>query len=256
MNIDKIAIKINCFINKYLKSSNKVTAVDEEKKKEQNISVLISNPRIKLISELHGNNCTVKRPNNWLSIIYFEQYRRLDEFISNECKIIVNNSCEPSNLKKFCIGSVKNKCQIQQFKVGRKYIGNGIQLHFDGYDVKVSNLSKTNIFVHPFGLNLYHNKSHKKIYRVPPRSSLLIYSDLCFQQLLSQYLKNGHEDPRILENTCKIRISFTLGWGEGHLYNDITTLPCWLELKLHSPIEILNTVLGPSTTRPSPVIFR
>lgn len=203
MNIEKIAIKVNYFITKYLKPSNKVTDVVEQKK--NNKFALILNPRILLISELHGNNCSVKRPKDWISIIYFEQYSRLDEFISNKCKISINNSCEPSDLTKFCIGSVKDTSQIQQFKLGRKYIGNGIELNFDGYDVIVSNLSKTNIYVHPFGLNLYHNKPHKKIYRVPPRSSLLIYSNLCFQQLLSHFMKNSHQNPRILENTCKIR---------------------------------------------------
>lgn len=42
---------------------------------------------------------------------------------------------------------------------------------------------------------------------------------------------------------CTIAISFVKGWGTGYNRSTIKETPCWIELQLHRPLQLLNSLL-------------
>lgn len=42
---------------------------------------------------------------------------------------------------------------------------------------------------------------------------------------------------------CTIAISFVKGWGAGYNRTTIKETPCWVELQLHRPLQLLNGLL-------------
>lgn len=42
---------------------------------------------------------------------------------------------------------------------------------------------------------------------------------------------------------CTIAISFVKGWGTGYNRSTIKETPCWIELQLHRPLQLLNGLL-------------
>ncbi|XP_044001647.1 mothers against decapentaplegic homolog 1-like [Aphidius gifuensis] len=220
-----------------------------EQVKEIDVSLL--NTTIEL-SALIDNLSRFKTPNEWASITYYEKNNSIGTFTSNENIIIVDGSTGPSLRSRFCIGYFGDKLNKQQeFKKARSLIRAGVKFFYDGNDVFVTNNSATDLFVHPLGLNKYNNRTDNTVYRVISKKTFLIFNKSIFQRQLLDHLQESDEAAGELYNSCIIRMSFTNGWGFKRSINDITAIPCWLEIKLHIPIGILESVLGPSIKPPA-----
>lgn len=42
---------------------------------------------------------------------------------------------------------------------------------------------------------------------------------------------------------CTLAISFVKGWGSGYHRSSIKETPCWIEVQLHRPLQLLNALL-------------
>ncbi|KAF7995983.1 hypothetical protein HCN44_008738 [Aphidius gifuensis] len=195
------------------RGQGQINKTDKINEQVKEIDVSLLNTTIEL-SALIDNLSRFKTPNEWASITYYEKNNSIGTFTSNENIIIVNGSTGPSLRSRFCIGNFGDKLNKQQeFKKARSLIRAGVKFFYDGNDVFVTNNSATDLFVHPLGLNKYNNRT----------DNIILF----------------------------IVMSFTNGWGFNRSINDITAIPCWLEIKLHIPIGVLESVLGPSIKPPA-----
>ena len=46
-----------------------------------------------------------------------------------------------------------------------------------------------------------------------------------------------------LRKLCMLRLSFVKGWGPDYPRQDIKETPCWIEVQLHRPLQLLDEVL-------------
>ena len=46
-----------------------------------------------------------------------------------------------------------------------------------------------------------------------------------------------------LRRLCLLRLSFVKGWGPDYPRKSIKETPCWVEIQLHRPLQLLDEVL-------------
>ena len=46
-----------------------------------------------------------------------------------------------------------------------------------------------------------------------------------------------------LRRLCILRLSFVKGWGPDYPRHSIKDTPCWIEVQLHRPLQLLDEVL-------------
>jgi len=88
----------------------------------------------------------------------------------------------------------------------------------------------TRVLIHPTGS---HHAGH---YRVV----VLLFYAVCGCLGLSAAAGVGVDDLRRL---CIIQLSFVKGWGPDYPRPTIKDTPCWVEVKLHRPLQLLDEVL-------------
>jgi hypothetical protein len=74
--------------------------------------------------------------------------------------------------------------------------------------------------------------------------SLRIFQANLFAEMLKEAVENGGYDAVYdLSNMCVIRISFVKGWGADYYRQEISSCPCWIEIRLNRPFQWLDSVL-------------
>lgn len=46
-----------------------------------------------------------------------------------------------------------------------------------------------------------------------------------------------------LRKLCTFRLSFVKGWGPDYPRKNIKETPCWIEVQLHRPLQLLDDIL-------------
>lgn len=62
-------------------------------------------------------------------------------------------------------------------------------------------------------------------------------------QMVNEAQAKGFESLYHMKEACAIRISFVKGWGSSYHRNDITMCPCWLQINLTVPMQMLDEKL-------------
>ncbi|CAD6188227.1 unnamed protein product [Caenorhabditis auriculariae] len=191
-------------------------------------------------------NCSIISPNCWATISYYELNTRVGELfkLNNRC-VTVDGYTDPSNCDhRICLGQITNVNRNSTIENTRKHIGRGLRLELmDNNNVFVVNLSDAPIFIQSRNANIAINQAPTKVCRVPPQHTMCVFDFNLFYQMLDRTQNGELSELHDLNKMCFIRISFVKGWGDDYPRQDVTSTPCWLELRLHVPLAWIDQTL-------------
>lgn len=116
-------------------------------------------------------------------------------------------------------------------------------MFFEGNDLYIECLSDAAIFVQSRMCNYLHNFDASNVLKLQTGQTLRLFNICDFNNLLNQAVQHGFEAAYELVKMCTTRISFVKGWGSHYQRLDVTSTPCWIELHLHGPFQLLDKVL-------------
>ena len=150
-------------------------------------------------------------------------------------------------------------------------LGRGIQLDRRGEgDIWVRCLSEQSVFVSSYYLDRQAGRSPgDAVHKIYPQAYIKVFDlRLCFEQMKQQAqaaqaaaaaqvaavaggagpaysmshssASYGVDDLRRL---CLLRLSFVKGWGPDYPRQSIKQTPCWIEVRLHRALQLLDEVL-------------
>ncbi|CAD5112376.1 DgyrCDS1599 [Dimorphilus gyrociliatus] len=220
-------------------------------------------------------------PEYWCTVSYFE----LDHSVGESFKVSCNNRSftidgytDPSSLDRFCLGQLSNVHRTEASERARLHIGKGVQLELQNEgDVWIKCQSDHSVFVSSYYLDAEAGRSPgDAVHKIYPRAYIKVF-DLrqCFVEInkqvesaaqqaraqaaavagsnvpLAQHMNMstlgglGVDDLRRL---CILRLSFVKGWGPDYPRKTIKETPCWVEIQLHRPLQLLDDVLQGHTS--------
>ncbi|VDD90483.1 unnamed protein product [Enterobius vermicularis] len=192
-------------------------------------------------------------------------------------EVVVDGGVNPSATKqgRFCLGALPNVHRDAPSEKTRLHIGKGVRISTqrDG-SVYLECLSHQSVYVRSYYLDFEHNSEygmtvHKFCSGAPNRkifdlrwayaemeqqsnSARLavaaqaaavagIASPTSLTPSLIEHAGTGVDDLRRV--CCTIAISFVKGWGPGYNRSSIKETPCWIEIQLHRPLQLLDQLL-------------
>lgn len=193
--------------------------------------------------QTHQRPPPFRHPKSWAQITYFELNSRVGEvFKLVNQSITVDGYTDPSNSDtRICLGQLTNVNRNGTIENTRMHIGKGIQLDNKEAQmhIMIINNSDMPVFVQSKNANMMMNMPLGKVNRIPPHSHLCAFEFNLFFQMLEQSC-HDRDGLNELSKHCFIRISFVKGWGEDYPRQDVTSTPCWLELRLNVPLAYID----------------
>uniref|UniRef100_A0A1I7YCX1 Mothers against decapentaplegic homolog n=1 Tax=Steinernema glaseri TaxID=37863 RepID=A0A1I7YCX1_9BILA len=225
---------------------------------------------------------TVKVPSlspldHWCSICYYELDTQIGETFkvrAEQSEVIVDGFMDPAGAKtgRFCLGALPNVHRCEASEKARIHIGKGVRITQkpDG-SVFIECLSQQAIFVRSYYLDfenniVYGSAVHKLVTGVSKKIFDLrwAYAEMknqtesankaLYMQAAAVAGLVSHVNHSLMEHAgtgvddlrrvcCTIAFSFVKGWGSNYNRTSIKETPCWMEIQLHRPLQLLNTVL-------------
>ncbi|XP_025081818.1 mothers against decapentaplegic homolog 4-like isoform X2 [Pomacea canaliculata] len=215
-------------------------------------------------------------PEFWCTITYFELDQQVGETfkVPYSCTVVkVDGYTDPSSLDRFCLGQLSNVHRTEASERARLHIGKGVQLEFIGEgDVWIRCVSDHSVFVQSFYLDREAGRAPgDAVHKIYPTAYIKVFDiRQCHRQMqqqaataqaaaaaqaaavagnipgpasvggLSAAAGIGVDDLRRL---CILRLSFVKGWGPDYPRKSIKETPCWIEIQLHRPLQLLDEVL-------------
>lgn len=129
----------------------------------------------------------------------------------------------------------------------------GIHLYNDNGDIYIECLSESPIFIQSRNCNQDRGFHPHTVCKLPSGYSLRVFQAKLFAELLSQSVNQGYNSVYELSNMCVIRVSFVKGWGADYYRQDVSSCPCWIEIRLNEAFQWLDKVLKEMGTCLNPV---
>ncbi|XP_059142967.1 mothers against decapentaplegic homolog 4-like isoform X4 [Physella acuta] len=216
-------------------------------------------------------------PEYWCTQTYFE----LDQQVGETFKVpysvktvTVDGYTDPSSIDRFCLGQLSNVHRTEASERARLHIGKGVSLDYRGEgDVWIRCVSDHSVFVQSFYLDREAGRAPgDAVHKIYPTAYIKVFDiRQCHRQMqeqaataqaaaaaqaaavagsiagssavgasLSAAAGIGVDDLRRL---CLLRLSFVKGWGPDYPRKSIKETPCWIEIQLHRPLQLLDEVL-------------
>ena len=190
-----------------------------------------------------------QEPSSWCSITYYELNQRIGQaFHAPRTHVVVDGYTDPCvNADRFCLGLLSNVNRNSTIENVRRHIGKGVHLAYTGGEVIAECLSDKAMYVQSRNCNYSHHFHPTAVCKVPPGCSLKIFNNQDFAQLLAQSVNQGFEAVFALIKMCTIHISFVKGFDAEYHHPEVTSTPCWIEIRLHGPLMWLDKVLTQMT---------
>ncbi|CAI5445196.1 unnamed protein product [Caenorhabditis angaria] len=213
----------------------------------------------------------------WCSIMYYELDTQIGEVFKGSShdngKVLIDGGMDPhgENEGRFCLGALSNVHRTEASEKARLYVGNGVELvaHSDG---NVSLTSKCKIFVRSGYLDYSKGFEYggTKAHRFTENDGSVTVFDIrwAFMQMMRRSESSNEAVraqaaavagyaplsaiPQIMPDSgvdgmrrdfCTIAISFVKGWGDLYHRQSIKETPCWIEVHLHRPLQLLDQLL-------------
>ncbi|OWA51219.1 Protein mothers against dpp [Hypsibius exemplaris] len=190
----------------------------------------------------------------WCSIQYFELNVRVGEPFHvlaqhGPSGVTIDGFTDPTdNGRRFSLGQLSNIQRNSTIENTRKHIGKGIHICCVNGNVYVECRSASAIFSQSRESNLRNKHHPSSIIKIGTGVSQMIFSYSAFADLLRQHAcaapERAYEEVFELQKMCVIRMSFVKGWGAEYNRQDVTSTPCWIELRLHTPLMWLDKTLS------------
>ncbi|VDK45555.1 unnamed protein product [Anisakis simplex] len=219
-------------------------------------------------------------PDHWCSISYYELDTQIGETFKvrkEQSEVYIDGGVNPAGVKsgRFCLGALPNVHRCEASEKARLHIGKGVRISTqrDG-SVYLACLSHKSVFVRSYYLDFEHNIEygmtvHKFCSGAPNRKIFDLrwaYAEMEQQNesarfavvaqaaAVAGYPSATSLTPSLIEHAgtgvddlrrvcCTIAISFVKGWGPGYNRTSIKETPCWVELQLHRPLQLLDQLL-------------
>lgn len=182
-------------------------------------------------------------PSFWCTISYYELDKHVGEsFHGSQSSITVDGFVDPSSPERFCLGLLTNVNRTYESQQCRKLIGRGVRLYYIGGEVYAECLSDHPIFIQSPICNTLQGWHPASVCRLEPGSTLKIFNNQEFANLLSKTVPKGYNEVFQLGRMCTIRLSFAKGWGKDYRRQAVTCVPCWIEIRLNGPFQWLDRI--------------
>uniref|UniRef100_A0A915DCB9 MH2 domain-containing protein n=1 Tax=Ditylenchus dipsaci TaxID=166011 RepID=A0A915DCB9_9BILA len=183
-------------------------------------------------------------PSSWCHVFYYEMNERVGEpYKAAGEHVIIDGLCAPSDGTRFCLGILSNANRNPVCIGPRKQIGRGCHIFKDGDDIYLESLSESPMFVQA-PLYAEFNRDHlATVYRLPQNMRIKVFDKPTFDRLVSEATSQGYNSVYTLLAMCTLRMSLVKGWGEQYRRQTITACPCWLEVQLPEPLQVLDKIL-------------
>ncbi|XP_076438768.1 mothers against decapentaplegic homolog 4-like [Babylonia areolata] len=221
-------------------------------------------------------------PEYWCTITYFELDQQVGETfkVPYSCATVtVDGYTDPSSLDRFCLGQLSNVHRTEASERARLHIGKGVQLDYRGEgDVWIRCVSDHSVFVQSFYLDREAGRAPgDAVHKIYPTAYIKVFDiRQCHRQMQQQAATAqaaaaaqaaavagnipgpasvGGIAPAVglsaaagigvddLRRLCILRLSFVKGWGPDYPRKSIKETPCWIEIQLHRPLQLLDEVL-------------
>ncbi|XP_052785716.1 mothers against decapentaplegic homolog 4-like isoform X2 [Mya arenaria] len=221
-------------------------------------------------------------PEFWCTISYFELDQQVGETfkVPYSCSTVtVDGYTDPSSLDRFCLGQLSNVHRSEASERARLHIGKGVQLDYRGEgDVWIRCVSDHSVFVQSYYLDREAGRAPgDAVHKIYPSAYIKVFDiRQCHRQMQQQAATAqaaaaaqaaavagtvpgpasvGGIAPAVglsaaagigvddLRRLCILRLSFVKGWGPDYPRHSIKETPCWIEVQLHRPLQLLDEVL-------------
>ncbi|XP_041356118.1 mothers against decapentaplegic homolog 4-like isoform X2 [Gigantopelta aegis] len=225
---------------------------------------------------------TQPAPEFWCTITYFELDQQVGETfkVPYSCSTeTVDGYTDPSSIDRFCLGQLSNVHRTEASERARLHIGKGVHLNYRGEgDVWIRCVSDHSVFVQSYYLDREAGRAPgDAVHKIYPSAFIKVFDiRQCHRQMQEQAATAqaaaaaqaaavagnipgsaavGGIAPAVglsaaagigvddLRRLCILRLSFVKGWGPDYPRKSIKETPCWIEVQLHRPLQLLDEVL-------------
>ncbi|KAF8359490.1 sma-4, partial [Pristionchus pacificus] len=220
-------------------------------------------------------------PNHWCTINYFEHDTQFGESFKVRREMMsvrVDGGLDPQGERnsRFCVGAISNVHRAGPVEVVRQHIGMGVVLkqHQDGR-VTMEVRSNKAVFVRaPYMDYMKHTPYTTTIHKVQQCDGEITifdlkwsYFEMCeqtasakeavvaqaravaglpvnhpgMQQMSDMVAGSGVDEMKRM--FCSVAMSFVKGFGGQYNRKNIKDCPCWIEVELHRPLQLLDQLL-------------
>lgn len=220
---------------------------------------------------------SISLPEDWCSVMYYELDTQIGEtFKIKNDELRVDGGMDPLALHKgrLCLGALPNVHRGEVSERTRIHIGDGVELRaLPSGDVMMLCRSHKPIFIRSGFLDYcnkmpYGNKPHRftqesdvaKVFDLRwAYHEMMCRTRSASEAVMAQaaavagYAPGVENFPEMMADSgvdgmrsafCTLAISFVKGWGPGYpSRNSIKDTPCWIEIQLHRPLQLLDYLL-------------